>query len=116
MRSYSNIVSPVWQSSGRSSVQCLVCLATYFLLLGELLAGPRVDVVTGVNAPELEQFAAKELAEQFLKLFEADVRISDKVAADAERLILIGSPATNKTLQPLASSWPSLTDQACIST
>ncbi len=93
-------------------IHCRMAMFTLFLLFtGETFAGPRVDVVVGSNAPELERFAAQELSDQFQKLFEADVKIGEKVPADASHLILIGSPATNPALQPLTEKWPKLTDQ-----
>lgn len=81
------------------------------LLGGSLSAGPKVDVVVGAKAPELERFAASELAGQFKKLFEADVTVSEQVPAGAGPLILIGTPATNPALKPLSANWPKLTDQ-----
>lgn len=74
-------------------------------------AGPRVDVVLGPGAPKLEKFAAAELADQFKRLFDADVHISEKFSA-AENVILLGSPATNPTMKFVAGdSWPKLSDQ-----
>ncbi len=81
------------------------------LLAGEALAGPRVDVIVGSAAPELERFAAQELAGQFQKLFEADVKIGETIPGDAGHLILIGSPATNPSIKPLSEKWPKLSDQ-----
>lgn len=75
------------------------------------LAGPQVDVVIGADAPKLERFAADELAGQFKKLFDADVRIGAKVPASSTHLILLGSPATNPAVKALGDVWPKLTDQ-----
>ena len=80
-------------------------------IAGPVLAGPRVDVVIGSKASELERFAASELAVQFQRLFEAEVNISDQVPVQTGPLILIGNPSTNPALQPLAATWPKLTDQ-----
>lgn len=84
-----------------------VCL----LFAGSAIAGPNVDVIVGAKAPELERFAAGELADQLKKLFEAEVRVSEQMPDRAGPLILIGSPATNAALKPLAETWPKLTDQ-----
>lgn len=74
-------------------------------------AGPRVDVVIAADAPKLERFAADELAVQFKKLFDADVRIAEKIPSDASHLILLGSPATNAAMKPLGDQLPKLSDQ-----
>ncbi|MGE5190897.1 MAG: alpha-glucuronidase family glycosyl hydrolase [Deltaproteobacteria bacterium] len=75
------------------------------------LAGPRVDVVIGAEAPAIERFAALELAGQFQRLFEAEVEIADRIPAEAERLILLGSPATNPAVKSLMREWPKLSNQ-----
>jgi hypothetical protein len=80
----------------------LLCL----LAANVALAGPRVDVVVGGDAPELEKFAAQELAGQFQRLFDANVRIDSKVPEGADGLIYVGSPATNPAIQALRMEWP----------
>ncbi len=89
---------------------CCVSLLN-ILYTGQSVAGPKVDVVVGAKAPELERFAASELVGQFKKLFEAEVKLSDHAPAGDVPLILIGSPVTNPALKPLAATWPKLTDQ-----
>lgn len=79
------------------------------LFAAEASAGPRVDVIVDKNAPELERFAADELAGQFKRLFEAEVKIADAVPKDAANVIIVGSPATNSQLKGV--SWPKLSDQ-----
>ena len=64
----------IWQSTF-----VLGCL----LATGVSAAGPRVDVVVDEKAPALERFAAEELAAQFRRLFDADVKIVDKAPADS---------------------------------
>lgn len=86
------------------------------LVIGLLLsatasAAPRVDVVIGPAAPKLERFAADELAAQFKKLFDAEVRIADKIPAESQHLILLGSPATNPAIKSLGDAFPKLSDQ-----
>ena len=85
----------------------LLCL----LASNAALAGPSVDVVVGADAPELERFAAEELAGQFKRLFDAEVTIGEKAPPDAANLILVGSPSTNPSLKSLGAQWPKLSDQ-----
>ncbi len=89
----------------------LVLVAAGLLFAEQATAGPRVDVVVGSKASELERFAASEVAVQFKKLFDADVNISDQVTAGSDPLIVIGSPTSNSALQSLGATWPKLTDQ-----
>ena len=89
----------------------LVLVAAGLLFAEQATAGPRVDVVVGSKASELERFAASEVAVQFKKLFDADVKISDQVTAGSDPLIVIGSPTSNSALQSLGATWPKLTDQ-----
>lgn len=86
-------------------------------LVSEAAAGPRVDVVVGASAPKLERFASDELAGQFKRLFDADVRIGDAIPPAADKgeadavLILLGSPATNPAIKALGAAFPKLSDQ-----
>jgi hypothetical protein len=100
-------------NSRRSAVarSAFLLAAALFFTTSAAWAGPRVDVVVGPQAAELERFAAQELAGQFERLFEAEVKISDKVPAKPEHLILIGSPTTNPAIQALDVKWPKLSDQ-----
>ncbi len=66
--------------------------------------GPSVTVVTGPSAPKLELYAAKELAGQFRKLFQAKVNITESVPEGAKNIILIGSPTTNSAITK--KDWP----------
>ena len=86
-------------------------LALVLFATGEVIAGPRVDVVVGPEAPELERFAAAELAGQFKQLFDADVQIADKVPAQFTHLILVGSLDTNPAIGWLGAALPKLSDQ-----
>ncbi|MDB5389386.1 MAG: hypothetical protein JWM11_5032 [Planctomycetaceae bacterium] len=88
---------------------CLVL--TILLLATEVHAGPKVDVIVGKDAPELEHFAAAEMSAQLKRLFDADVTISQKVAGSESNLILIGSPATNPAIAALGIPFPKLSDQ-----
>lgn len=85
----------------------LVCI----LVTNDAGAGPRVDVVVSRTAPELERFAAEELAGQFKQIFDADVKLAELVPPASEHLILVGSPASNPALKSLKADWPQLSDQ-----
>src|SRR5258708_5060846 len=80
----------------------------------QAIAGPQIDVVVGPKPPELERFAAAELAGQFKQLFDADVKISDKVPAHSPHLILLGSMVTNPAIAGLGVQLPKLSDQGQI--
>ncbi len=92
-------------------VSCLLVLAFALFVVGRAMAGPQVDVVVGPHAPELERFAATELAGQFKQLFEAEVTITDKLPAKSTHLILIGSLGTNPAIGRLGAKLPKLSDQ-----
>ena len=88
-----------------------------FLSIGSnpLLAGSSVEVVLGPNAPRLEQFAAEELKGYLQRLFQADVRLSNRRTGDAKHVILLGSPATNPAVRSaMGAQWPKLTDQGFV--
>lgn len=73
-----------------SIVRAIVC----FVLCGASTAfavGPKVHIVVGAKAEAIEQFAADELAGQLKKLFDAKVTIGDSAAAEAERVIFLGT-------------------------
>lgn len=91
--------------------RAILIAASTILVAQMALAGPRVDVVVGPDAPELERFAAAELAGQFQRLFDADVKTSDQVPKESAHLILVGSPATNPAIKSLEIPWPKLSDQ-----
>lgn len=76
------------------------------------LAGPKVDVVVGPDAPRLERFAAAELASQLKQLFDADATTVEKPPAESPNLILLGSPTTNPAVKAaVGEGWPKLSDQ-----
>src|SRR5579863_5823598 len=91
--------------------RCLFTLVLVLFVFGEAIAGPQVDMVVGPEATELERFAATELAGQFKQLFEADVKISEKVPAQSTHLVLIGTNATNPAIAALGGQLPKLSDQ-----
>ena len=66
-------------------------------------AGPRVSLVLGPGAPDLERLAASELKTYLQRLFDAEVQVGDGRSDDAEFVILLGSPATNPAVQTAAA-------------
>lgn len=89
----------------------LFMIVTLVLLSREALAGPQVNLIIGKDAPELERFAATELADQLIRLFEADVAIGPQAPVSKGLSILIGSPATNSGIEKLGIKFPKLSDQ-----
>lgn len=74
-----------------------------------------IRVVVDKAAPQLEQFAAQELAGQLRRLFGRDVVVSAKESSAAATSILIGSPQTSPAvLRLLGNRWPKLSDQGFV--
>jgi hypothetical protein len=93
--------------------------ALFVCLLGswtQPVRGADVVIVTGAEAPAIERFAGEELADQFVRVFDdVDVEVTDAPTADAEALVLVGSPATNSHVREIVGeSWPDLTDQGLV--
>lgn len=86
----------------------VLALVSFQASPGQDTKGPAVTLVTGIDAPALEKFAAEELAGQLKLLFEADVTVKNSDAAlEAGNIIMVGSPATNPVIEDLADSgWP----------
>ncbi|MCY2967214.1 MAG: hypothetical protein NT069_26860 [Planctomycetota bacterium] len=74
-------------------------------------AGSKVAIVVDAKAPSLERTAGTELASLLGKLYDADAKVVATIPADETPTIVIGSPATNSALKPLAAGWPKLSDQ-----
>ena len=99
-----------------SSLLALFVLPAFIALLHTTTltaATPRVDIVTGLNAPALEKFAAEELAGYLRRLYETDVSISSSASKNAQAIVLLGSPATNPAVAS-AGSWPKVSDQGIV--
>ena len=97
---------------------CLLCLAV-------MLAGPpaclleeerpRVAIVVGGEASELESLAASELASMLEKLFEVSAAVGTAAGEEARAVILVGRPQSNPMLAEAAGeSWPDLSDQGLL--
>jgi len=80
-----------------------------------LSAAELVQIVYGVDAPLIEQHAARELGEQFERLFEnleADVVASPRPYSGTT--LFVGSPATNRNIARLFVKWPAVSDQGIV--
>ena len=74
-----------------------------------------VDVVIGADAPPLEQLAAQELADQFRRLFAAQVTVGAEPRGGDRPRVLIGSPRTNPAVrEAVGDRWPQLSDQGLV--
>lgn len=89
----------------------LLLVVALIAMTGNALAGPKVEVVVGATAPELERFAATELAAQLTRLFEAEVNISTKLSKDSKYVVLLGTAQTNPAIGSLSTTFPKLSDQ-----
>jgi len=91
-------------------------LAWGLLLLGMAKAVPRVEVVVGAAAPELEQYAARELCGYLVKVFGIRSQPVRRVTSSAETIFLVGSPETNSAVKQATTSkaFPKLTDQGIV--
>ena len=92
-----------------------LCLAALLLTLvgGEALCErPSICIVVDPQAPKLEQFAGQELSAILSKVSGGKAQNSATVLAEAEVVVLLGSPATNAAVkQALGDTWPKLSDQ-----
>ncbi|MFN0196628.1 MAG: alpha-glucuronidase family glycosyl hydrolase [Planctomycetaceae bacterium] len=92
-------------------------LLTTFTVWSSLLfaaEGPNVDVVVGPKSSELERYAARELSDQFTKLFNANVTIHEELPAKSEHVVLIGNPKSNPAVKKSAAKWPKLSAQGIV--
>ncbi|MCP4512581.1 MAG: hypothetical protein GY826_39975 [Fuerstiella sp.] len=78
-------------------------------------AADKVHIVHGLDAPQIEKYAADELKGQFERLF-SDIHVVVGTAAspDANTTIFVGSPATNAQLATLFTNWPDVSDQGIV--
>lgn len=73
-------------------------------VLSGFAEGPKIDIVTGADPHRLVTLSAEQLSGQFERLFDAEVKISAKLADGAKHVVLLGSPDTNPAIP--ASAWP----------
>jgi Glycosyl hydrolase family 67 N-terminus len=97
-----------------------LCLALVCLLCAPwcraATASPRVDVVVGDTAPELERFAASELCDYLAKLYGMPAHPARTFSPSSEMIFLIGNPETNATVREATAgkAFPKLTDQGIV--
>ena len=93
----------------------LLCLAVMLVAAPACLLEeerPRVDIVVGSEATELERLAGSELASMLERLFEVSAGVGPVVGEESRAAILVGRPQTNPLLAEAAGeSWPDLSDQ-----
>lgn len=78
-------------------------------------AGPEVEIVLGDQAPDLERFAANQLAEQLNALFDGKGKDQIRVVTQPTfgvPTILLGSPETNPAVRvAVGDTWPKMSSQ-----
>jgi hypothetical protein len=85
----------------------LPALAAFFCFAPPVLAaGPKIHIVIAAEADPLEQFAARELAEQLKKVYDADTPIVEDSPRGAENVILLGVPKTHAHIRALDAELP----------
>ncbi len=110
--------------SGHEAVPTLGGLAALLMVLAAAApragadgaAKPRVCVVIGEAAPELERFAAEELCAYLQKLFGVRAGPTTTVSPGAQALVLIGSPGTNPVVKRATAQkpFPPVSDQGLV--
>ena len=90
-----------------------VCLVTITI---PAVAAEPVAVTVGPKAPELEQYAGRELCGYLQKLYGIHTAPVEKAAADADVAILVGSPKSNPNVAEALgpADWPEVTDQGVV--
>ena len=73
--------------------------------------GPKIQIVTAKQPPQIEQLAAHEMAAQLTKLFDARVSIVDGARDSEELVIVLASQPALKGFSNLKLELPSLNDQ-----
>ena len=95
---------------GMSAAVALICVA------GTLFAMPRVAVVVGDEASQLESFAADQLCGYLEKLFGLKTMPETELGDDCQMGFLIGSPQTNAAVAATldGDGWPQLGKQGLV--
>lgn len=88
------------------------CLFSIVMVLGFTViaeAKETVVIVTGMGSNQQEELAAKEIAAQFEKLFDAETEITHQLPQEAKFVVLVGTPKTNPAIS--TKDWPKMSDQ-----
>src|SRR5215813_5009190 len=76
---------------------------------------PRVSVIVGTNAPQLERFAASELCTYLKRLYGVNAEPSSAAAPGAQVVFLIGNPLSNPAIRKAAgSNFPRVSEQGIV--
>src|SRR5262245_20511320 len=76
---------------------------------------PRVSVIVGASAPQLERFAASELCSYLDKLYRVKTEQRSAASPGAQVVFLVGSPRTNPAIRTAAgNSFPSVSEQGIV--
>jgi hypothetical protein len=76
---------------------------------------PRVSVIVGAGAPQLERFAASELCTYLNKLYDIKVELSSAASPGSQLIFLVGSPLTNPAISKAAgSNFPGVSEQGIV--
>lgn len=105
------------QRNARFSPMLRLLLGLWFLSLAALAhPAPRVDVVVGSAAPELERFAASELCSYLAKLFGIQSDPARDLAPQADALFLVGNLASNVHVRRAfpERTFPTASDQGIV--
>ncbi len=75
-----------------------------------------VGIQLGLQPPELERYAADELARYVHRLFDVEVTRSGAPSPPADALLLVGTPETNPAVSQAVGSgnWPQVSDQGIV--
>jgi hypothetical protein len=84
----------------------LFLLVSFTCLTARANEGPLITILTGPDAPQLEQLAARELETTLVSLFDATVTLTN-AHTDTTHRILLGNPETNPAVKAaMNGSWP----------
>jgi len=97
-------------------VPSVLAICGLIVLVADNATAASVSIVFGHKAPEIERYAAQELAAQFRQLFkDVEVAVGTQPVADTTHVVLLGSPTTNSHVdQAAGSDWPQMSDQGLV--
>ena len=84
--------------------------------LSEFGLATEVAVITGINAPEIERYAAIQLCKYIHELYGIEVHPATATPSTAETVFIIGRPETNDLVGSIAAqpALPDLSDQGIL--
>ena len=96
----------LWFARCRSLIVAALALFAAAAPSAAHAGGPSIDVVVGAQAAPVEKCAAEELSAILKKLFDAEVRIGDKLPTSADNVMLLGTQASLPETGRLQNAWP----------